>query len=103
MKLWWRGGDGCGWSCASREMAVVAALVGFGGKMADGKSFVEVEVGEDNRWKQESETTLDLQLFCESAGQQAGWWLDDCGSSKATPDATIHPVRFWTSLQRQRW
>ena len=28
MKLWWRGGDGCGWSGASREMAVVAALVG---------------------------------------------------------------------------
>ena len=47
MKMWWRGGDGCGWSSASREMAVVAALVGCGGKMADGKSFVE-EVDEDN-------------------------------------------------------
>ena len=48
MKLCWRGGDGCGWSGASREMAVVAALgVVCGGKMADGKSFVE-EVDEDN-------------------------------------------------------
>ena len=103
MKLWWRGGDGCGWSGASREMAVVAALGGWGGKMADGKSFVEVEVGEDNGWKQKSETTLDLQLVYESTPQQPGWWLDGCGSSKATPDAAVHPFRFWTSLQRRRW
>ena len=47
MKMWWRGGDGCGWPCASREMAVVAAWEGCGGKMADGKSFVG-EVDEDN-------------------------------------------------------
>ena len=86
--------DGCGGGVGG---------LGGGGKMADGKSFVEVEVGEDNRWKQESETTLDLQLFFKSARQQAGWWLDGCGSSKATPDATIHPVRFCTSLQKQMW
>ena len=39
MKLWWRGGDGCGWFCASREMAVVAALGGC-------------VCGQDGRWQE---------------------------------------------------
>ena len=73
---------------------MVAVLVGWGGKMADGKSFVEVEVGEDNGWKQKSETTLDLQLFCEFARQQPGWlrFVQSHIRCNSTPSQILHKL-----------